>query len=505
MFKSLIQKVKAVMYRMGLIAGVKRLTDKKEIPVDDEMYNLIEQMKAIYAGYYDKWHDVEYMTISGKKKRRRATLNMPKVVSRKMTTLIYNERCEINISDKATEEYIKQVFKNNRFNTNFSTNLEYGFALGGMVMKPYLEDNEIRISFTTADCFIPLTWTNTRITEGVFVSTFRKEDNFYTHLEWHVVENGVYTVKNELYRSKNEGEIGVQIALDTYFDNGLEDIVSFPTVKKPLFAYFKPNIANNFVTNSPLGISIFANALDTFKSIDIKYDSLQREFILGKKRIIVPNSAIKTSIDPETNTFKRYFDAEDEVYEAMNFGDMDADKIKDISVSLRVQEHIDGINSDLKLLATQLGFNAGTFTFDGTGIKTATEVISEKDETFRTKEDHETNVEVAIQELVDAILELSDVFGIFNKPDKYQISVAFDDSIVEDANAEIDKQIKLVTNGLTTKIKALQEIHGITEEEAKVMYEEIKAEQRTVSSEVVDLFGVSSQTTQSTQSKTSDE
>jgi len=489
-FKNLIAKLRQVFYKMGLIKGLQKLSDKREIPANDDMYKMIDVWKAVYAGYYEDWHKLTYMTLNGQKNRKRASMRMAKVASQKMATLIFNEKCQINISEAQLEKTIQDVLKQNKFNREFRRYLEYGFALGGMVMKAYYEDKKIKISYAAADCFVPLAWDNFKITEGVFVSTFRKGDKRYTHLEWHVWEDGNYVVRNELYESKTDNEIGVNVPLETQFKD-LEEEIIFHTIEKTIFVYFKPNIANNFDTNSPLGISIYANALDTLKSLDVAFDSFQREFALGKKRIIVPNTAIKTVLDPETGLLQRYFDADDEIYEAMNLGmDAEADAIKDISVELRVTEHVAAINALLNILAMQIGFNAGTFTFDGIGVKTATEVVSENSETFRTKQDHETNVEAAIQELVDAIIEIADAFSVFPRPKEYEVSVAFDDSIAEDQGAEINKQIQLVSNGLTTKVKALMKIHGVTIEEAEVMLKEIQEEQKAVIAETIDFFGV---------------
>jgi A118 family predicted phage portal protein len=491
MFKNLIAKVRQVMYKMGLIKGIKQLSNKREIPANDEMMGLVDKWKAIYAGYLEEWHDIEYQTVNGKKKRKRASMRMAKVASQKMATLIFNEKCEINISDQQLEETIKGILKENKFNREFRRYLEYGFALGGMVMKAYYEDQKIKVSYATADCFIPIAWDSFRVTEGVFVSTFRKGESRLTHLEWHLWEDGKYIIRNELYEAKNDQELGVKVALKTYFKD-LEEQITFNSVQKTIFVYFKPNIANNFDTNSPMGISIFANALDTLQSLDVAFDSFQREFALGKKRIIVPSSALKAVIDPETGTSQRYFDADDEVYEAMHLGDMDpnANQIKDTSAELRVTEHIAAINALLNIFAMQIGFNAGTFTFDGVGVKTATEVVSENSETFRTKQDHETNVEAAIQELVDAIVEIGDAFDVFARPGDYEVSVAFDDSIAQDKNADIDEQIKLISNGLQLRKNSLMKIHGLTEKEADDMLKEIQEEQATPNAEAIDLFGM---------------
>ena len=72
-------------------------------------------------------------------------------------------------------------------------------------------------------------------------------------------------------------------------------------------------MANNLDDNSPLGISLYANCMDTLKALDVAFDSLAMEMILGKKRIIVPASAVKSVRDTKGNEH-RYFDANDSVY-----------------------------------------------------------------------------------------------------------------------------------------------------------------------------------------------
>lgn len=476
---------------MGLIRGIKKISDKKELPVNEESYKQIDMWKALYSGHYDEWHNVKYHTIEGQKSRKMASLNMAKVISQEMAALIFNEKCSINISDKTLSDKIKNVLDENNFIREFQRYLEYTFALGGMVIKVYWDEG-IKLSYVTADCFIPITWDNKHITEGVFVNEISKGDKKYTLLEWHLIEVGEegqrYVIKNELYESKNQGDLGVKVPLDTLYPN-LEEQVWIKDISRPIFVYFKPNTANNLDLYSPLGISIYANALDTLKSLDIAFDSFQREFILGKKRIMVPNSAIRTVIDPQTGIPLRYFDATDEVYEAMNFDD-GAKQIQDISVELRVEEHTAAINALLNYVSMQVGFSAGAFSFDGQGVKTATEVVSENSKTFRTKQSHETIIEDGIRDLVDIIIEIAALYNEFNSTDEYEVTVTFDDSIAEDQTAEINKQVTLVMNGLTTKKLAIMKIHGVSEEEAERIVQEIQNENKMVMPEGVDFFGM---------------
>lgn len=473
---------------MGLIKGIKKVTDRKEIQVSEEQYQYIDIWKALYKGYYEDWHSVTYQTINGKQKRKMATLGMPKVVAQEIASLVFNEKCEINISDETLSGNIKDVFKQNSFYKKFQDYLEYNFALGGFVIKPYVEDDIIKLSYVTADCFVPISWNNQGITEGVFVSEFKKGDKKYTHLEWHLWEGQTYTIRNEVYQSTGGEDLGIKVPLKNFFPD-LEEEVPINGLKRSIFVYFKPNTANNVDTSSPLGISVFANALDTMKSLDIAFDSFQREFALGKKRIIVPAHMIKTVIDPESGNSHRYFDANDEVYEAFKF-EQNTDEIRDISVSLRVEEHISAINALLNILAMQIGFSAGSFTFDGTGVKTATEVVSENSKTFRTKQGHETIVEAGIQELIEVIVQIAELYSIFSGPEEYEVTVTFDDSVAEDKTADAAYWTNLVRNQLASKKMAIMRIHGVPEEEALKILKEISGEQATANAEAIDLFGI---------------
>lgn len=489
MFKNIVARMKAVMYRMGLIKGVNKLAEHKDIQVNEEFYKYIDNWKALYKGYFSAWHDISYTTIAGTKKRRMATLNMPKVVSQELATLIFNERCEINISDAGLSENIQGVLKDNNFIKKFQDYLEFKFAMGGMVIKPYVAEDKLKLSYVTADCFIPISWDHDVIREAVFPNEFKRGDKKYTHLEWHVWEGEEYIIRNEVYENKGSDDLGVKVSLKQFFPN-LEEETRIEGYNRPGFVYFKPNTANNFDPSSPLGISIFANALDTLHSLDIAFDSYQREFKLGKKRILVPDSAIKTVVDPDTGKISRYFDADDEVYQAFNMGDTE-DKIHDISAELRVEEHVSAINSLLNLLAMQIGFSSGSFTFDGDGVKTATEVVSENSKTFRTKQSHENLIEAGIQELIEAIVQVAELYDLFERPPKeYEVTVAFDDSIAEDQNAEISKQVQLVTNGLTSKKKAIMKIHGLSDEEAELLLKEIREDSVTATAEGIDFFGM---------------
>ena len=222
--------------------------------------------------------------------------------------------------------------------------------------------------------------------------------------------------------------------------------------------------------NSPMGISILANSIDRFKSIDMKYDSFYREFELGKKRILVDPTAMKATMqaDTEGNThLVQYFDTNDEAYVGIN--GMEGQPVKDIDFSLRTQEHIEAINADLDWLSSNVGLGGNFYKFDGKSTKTATEVISENSDAFRTKVHYDIITNDVIYDLVKVICEMEGI-----KTNK--ITIIPDDSIIEDKNIEVLRAQQEVTQGLRSKKSYLMDIKGMSEQEADEELQKIQNE-----------------------------
>jgi A118 family predicted phage portal protein len=245
-------------------------------------------------------------------------------------------------------------------------------------------------------------------------------------------------------------------------------------------------------------MSIYAPAMNTLHGTDIMFDSLQREFVLGKKRIIAPARVMKMSAGVNGGRPQRYFDADDEVWEALATDNPEDLKVIDNSVGLRVEEHIKGINANLSILCAQIGFDPGTLSFDASkGLKTATEVISENSKTFGTVKAHENIVRDSLTQMVDAIFELAVHYGLTWKGKSiesliaggYNVTVTFDDSIIEDKNAEINQGVALVGAGLLSKKKFMMDTLGYTPEDAEAELKQIGEESKVNAVTVDRLFG----------------
>ena len=492
------------------------------VPAFREYYTLfIFAWQAIYKGFYRAWHEINMKTIRDPKGKKRimSTMNAGKMACAQMARYVWNERCSITVSmDRDTgdedplNEYMQMVLKDNRFSTAFGDLLEKAFALGGCALKEWVEipkdengndigEGKVRIGYTMASQFVPTAWDNSKVKAGIFISREARDGFYYTVVEWHHLDGSVYRVTNDLYRMPiKDGEpqniLGWWYPLNEIYPLLSPDTTIYD-VQNAFFQYIRPFGANYADDNSPLGMSIFAPAMSTLHGLDIMFDSLQREFVLGKKRIIAPARAMKTSV-LNGGRPDRYFDADDEVWEALATDNPEDLKVYDNSVDLRVEPHISGINGDLSILCAQIGFDPGTLSFDASkGLKTATEVISENSKTFSTVKAHENIIRDSLEQMVHAILELSVHYGLTYNGQTiesliaggYEVSVKFDDSIIEDKNAEINQGTMLVGAGLMSKKRFMMDTLGYTEEVAEKELAQISEESKSNSVEVTRLFG----------------
>ncbi len=515
MFERVKERVKSWMElaktKTGMAKEFKDIFEVGGVPAFNQFYYFgIFIWKYLYRGYYKPWHRISAPTVKDAlHERDLERMDTAKAICAELAGLIWNEQCEISVSqetgkDQLLDEFVHDVLMKNGFWIKMQEHIEQVLALGGGAIKVWYEEKRdgegnvtpnsgnIRLGFCMADQFVPTAWDNTQVTDGVFISRQAKDGYYYTRLEWHKWDGLTYWISNEAYRSEYKQNsakepqdiLGFRYPLSAVYPF-LDEQTPLQGLSTSLFAYYRPAIANNLDDDSPLGVSIYANALSTLKALDICYDSFVQEFRLGRKRIIVPAQCLRTVQDPVTKEYRRFFDATDEAYVALKSDDTDALKIQDNTVSLRVGEHEQAINALLSILCLQVGFSAGTFTFDrAQGLKTATEVISENSKTYKTIKGNQLQVKNAITQVIDAIVQVASLYDVHWNGTSirtlsalgWETKVVFDDSILQDRQTNINEGILLANNGLMSKKRFLMEKLGYTEEEAAQELEEIKQE-----------------------------
>ena len=228
--------------------------------------------------------------------------------------------------------------------------------------------------------------------------------------------------------------------------------------------------------DSPLGISVYANSINQLKGCDLIYDSYVNEFVLGRKRILVPISAARIQMQQD-GVAAPAFDPSDSVYYQMS-GDRESDlKLTEVDMTIRSQEHELGIQRSLDILSLKTGLGTGRYQFDSSGVKTATEVISDKSDLYQNRQKNAIVINAALVNMVAAV-------AFLDTGHEVDATVDFDDSIIEDTNTTIDKNIKLVQSGLRSKLTAIMEINKCDEKEAKKELERIAGDNQITGQDV---------------------
>ena len=491
---NIVKQIKSLFQR-GVYAmttsSLNSILDHPKIPISKQEYDRILNNLHLFKSDYP---DVEYVNSSNEtKKRPFFHLPIGKSTARKIASLIYNENAEITSENKVVNEFLQSVLNNDRFNKNFERYLESCLALGGMAMRPYVDNKQIRVAFVQAPVFFPLQSNTQDVSSAAIVSKSTKSEGrelvYFTLIEFHEwLPDGdggsTYRVTNELYRSKDKNQVGARVPLSDLYED-MEETVQIKGLTRPLFTYLKPAGMNNNDINSPLGLSIYDNAKPTIDFINRTFDEFMWEVKMGQRRVIVPEQL--TDVIMKQNQQgdlipRRRFDVENNVFMQLGgIGSLDSNPIIDITTPIRTEDYSKAISEGLKLYEMQIGVSAGMFTFDGTGVKTATEIVSEQSNTYQMRNSIVNLVEFSIKELVISICEIGKLSNLYNGPipELKEISVNLDDGIFTDRNAELEYWTKAYASNLTSQRRAISKTMGVTLEEADDIIREINSETET--------------------------
>ena len=422
--------------------------------VDESFYRKVDEWKSWYAGDVKGFHRYKVRNGISTVRCKRYTLNMGKKIPEDWANLLMNEKVSITLEGNKEQEFINRVFEENNFWVKSNEMQEMAFALGTAAIIPRVvgmraaertpipgSASDIVLDYVTVENIWPIAWQNGVITECAFSSVVTVNGDDYCYLQIHRKVNGLYDIENRIYRYCNNN---LEMELPLTEVHGFERVPSVVHTNsdKRQFVIDRPNIVNNFEYSIPLGIPVYANAIDVLKGVDIAYDSYVNEFILGKKRIMVKPAAIKY-LEGEPA-----FDPDDLAYYVLPEDVQDGAVITPIDMTLRTEEHNTGIQDQLNLLSSKCGFGENHYRFNQGSISTATQVISENSTLFRTIKKHEIILEQVLVELCQIILHLGNTAMSAGLNEDVEISIDFDDSIIEDKQSDFARDMQLLNAGI---------------------------------------------------------
>lgn len=448
-------------------------------------YTNIGEWLEWYRGNVKSFHSIKVSNGLTTPTREIYALKMAKRVCEDWASSMLNEDVNIivNSNNKKSSIFVQGskgnsgVLGSNNFDVLLSQAIEQMFALGTSALIIDLDNiavdeqgnvvdgskATIKLKSVNATRIIPISWSNGVVSEASFVSELVHSGKTYYVVSSHIKEDDGYVIYNDL--------------IDTNYKTASLNINLLPVLRtkslKPLFYIMKTNIANNVDLDSPMGLSIYANAIDTLKGCDVAYDCCLREVITGQ-RIVMMNKCLLTTDDsgrpiaPQDvkQTYMQFFgdDAQSDVSEF----------IKEFHPTLNTDALDKELQNQLNMLSSKVGLGSNYYRFDSTsGVVTATEYVGERNDFMRNAVKISKSIKIALKDLVLGILFVGKNILGANVDDNAKIDITLSDGVVEDDTKEREQDRQDVRDGIMTKAEYRAKWYGETIEEAKAVIDSI--------------------------------
>jgi A118 family predicted phage portal protein len=411
------------------------------------------------------------------------------------------------VSDTARAEYLNEQYK--KLKRKLRTQIEYGIAKGGLVIKPYLVANpvekpeegdkkpkkakdgkgekvdwQMEFDFIQADNFYPLAFdASGQITEAAFIQTQTEKDIIFRRLEYHKWQNNTVTIINKAFKSSNKDnqggdtsgvDLGQEVPLTVVSSwKDLKDKVVIKNIQKPLFAYFKMPEANTIDTSSPLGVSGYSRAVSLIKDADMQYSRLLWEYEAGEMAIDIDRDAMSFQEDGKGNYHTRPNHMQARLFRKVDLGE--SDTYQPYAPTLRDASFVQGLNTILMRIEDVTGLSRGTLSDAATEARTATELKILKQRSYQTNADIQQAIEDTLRDVIYIMNAYCDLYEI-TKEGEYDVSFEWDDSIIVDVDTELGKRITLMQNGLSSKVETRMWYFGETKRQAEQALKEASEE-----------------------------
>lgn len=385
-------------------------------------------------------------------------VGLPAAICREVTrpTLV---EFTANITGSQRADYLNDGFQLAK--ENFSKALELGLALGGVALKPYIYGDKLLVDMTGAAGFQPTKFDPTgRCIGGVFRDKpVKVNGKYYVRLESHNLIDTTYTIKNKAYYSDSTGSVGAPaplVVVPEWAD--IQEEVTIQNMDGPLFAYFKPPIANTADTNSLCGMSIYGDAatVELIKQADEQWERLRWEYKSGERKVLMDGNTSTANMFDKRLFEIGAFTADGAFYQFLN-------------PELRNDAVYKGFQDVLRRIEFNVGLSYGDISDPQTVEKTATEIRSGKQRKYVLISSIQTALEHTFNALIYAMDVYATLYGLA-ADGEYEVTYDWGDSILDDQETkdkEFARDLQLLSAGIVNDWELRAKYMNEDEETAK--------------------------------------
>lgn len=380
-------------------------------------------------------------------------------VCKSWASLLMNEYTQVQCENEECNEWLADYYDRTKF-WSLGQGLvkdAFGLGTGGWAMWVDTSARKVLARRYKVNMTLPLSWDDDGVTECAFCSKATVKGKTVTQLQMHLKGDDGYVIRTVVF--DENGDVIEQEGVITDLETGC------PT---PTFAIVRPAGDNGIVEGSPYGVSVFADAIDAIKAVDLAYDAIFSEVDVGKMRVFLSDLLLELDDDNGKSDEKR----------VIPFGKSDCaifrrvasneDLVKEFAPALRTEAQVKAYRIALQSLGDNTGFGLKYFDIDESGgIRTATEVSSDNSELMRNIRMHENVLGDAIAQISRAVLHCARKYVDESIPAEGNVTVNFDDSIIQDTAAEKAQDMAEVAAGLMNKWEFRVKWYGEDEDQAK--------------------------------------
>ena len=432
--------------------GVKNITTSR-------MSDIVEHCFRIYEGQPD-WIDGDIRTI-----------NFAKTICSEISRLA-TMNVSVTVDGSARADWLQTEV--DKVQKQLRRWIEYGNAYGTLYFKP----NGKSIDVLTPSKTVVTDVIGDEITGIVFVDTrfVSAENRWYTRLEYHNIKDDKYTISNRCYWSEQKQALTHKVAIEYTPWRGLSEETTVNDVEHLLFGMFRTPNGNNIEPFSPLGLPIYADAVEELKDLDIAYSRNAKEIFDSKRTVLIDSDRLMTSgtrvgVQNQQEILRQKGLPD---YVRMVEGTGTGDIYHEINPTLSTDIRLKGLDAYLSQIGYKCGFSNGYFVFDQkTGMVTATQVESDDRRTLQLVNDVRESINDMLDGLVYSLDKFADAYDLAPAGD-YEINYDFADLTLNE-DEDRARWYQYVSAGFVPFEKFLVLHEGFSEDEAKELVQQADA------------------------------
>ena len=365
----------------------------------------------------------------------------------------------VELKTSCTDPYIDKTYQ--RFVRNIRKYAEYAVAKGSVFFKPTYENDSIKISCIQGNKCIPFKFDDTGEILGlIIIDQFTKGNDVYTRLEYNELIESTVKIKNIAYKGQVNGVVlASRIKLsDVKKWESLNEETAIDNVDRLIGGFFTMKNANTVDNDSPLGVSIFHNAIGTLEEIDRQFSRILWEFEGSELAIEIDSTMLHRDRHGNIDVPK----GKKRLYRLLT---ADSDHWNIFSPAIREDPLFNGLNELFRQAESEMGLSFGMLSKLEKVALTATEIKSSKQDYYVTVSDIQKSLQTALEDLVYGIYVLR---KLYNLPvsSSYDVTFDWDDSILVDKET-LQKQAQIeLSQGIIDKIEYFMITRSWSEEEA---------------------------------------